>query len=574
MAGFTLIYQHNGLDKGIADRAEKLVESSFKIQFISKTEKLLFLFREGNHYPYEIIETGNCIIVIEGKVYSLDVGTDKEFVKKCEELINQSSRGLSESQAKYFHGLDGEFIIYILDRKGDRIVVLNDIFGRLPQYVYHKKQFILSRDIYILDKVTTGLHFDESSIYQFLRMGFPLGQRTLFYDIDRLNYSSVINIEKDKIAIKHFPIDLQALEGTYSGKNAAHDLYDCFKQATADRLKSEGQIVVSLSGGLDSRLVMGEIEKSGSTVDYASFLYDNPIINSDVEIAKALGKIYSKSPHLIELKEWAPESFDELTLTKGGMNYMGMAFLVRFLMNLGHNYNLMLTGDGGDKTLPYLFPELRVKEKRFSKYVLKKNAFSSMKTVGSFLINDVKEQEKNLKEYLDSLPGSNTNYKYKNFLLFDRAFHWLFEGEDRNRNYLWSTTPFYQPEFFRLVHSIPEKEKKNYRLMRSFGDLVDEQLNKVNNANWGMPLSDHRGVDSMLTRQRIKAMIPFFRGEANAQLSMHKEMAKFTAAMLQKGFGGHVGVFADRYDLEAASSETLFHLVTLLKISEMSWKGI
>jgi len=574
MPGFTLIYQHNGLDKGITDRAEKLVGSSFKMQFVSKTEKLLLLFREGNHYPYEIIETRDSIIVVEGKVYTLDVRKDKGFIENCEKLLKAESNDISEVQLKYFHDLDGEFIIYVIDRKGDKMVVLNDFLGRLPQYVFHDKQFIVSRDIYVLDKVTTGLHFDETSIYQFLRMGFPLGQRTLYYDIDRLNYSSVIKIEKDKIDTKHFPIDLEALEGAYSGNNAAHDLYDCFKQATADRLKSESRIVVSLSGGLDSRLIMGEIEKTAATVDYASFLYENPIISNDVDIAKALGKMYNKSPHLIDLKEWSPESFDELTLAKGGMNYLGMAFLLRFLINLGHNYNLVLTGDGGDKTLPYLFPDPRVNEKRFSKYVLKKNSFSSRKTVGSFLVDDTKEKEKNLKEYLDALPGSNTNFKYKNFLLFDRAFHWLFEGEDRNRNYLWSTTPFYQPGFFRLAHSIPEKEKKNYRLMRTFGDLVDAQLNKVNNANWGLPLSDKKGVDSMLTRQRIKAMIPFFGGNTHGQLSMHKEMAQFTAAMLQKGFGGHVGVFADKYDLEAASSETLFHLITLLKVSEMSWKGI
>jgi hypothetical protein len=64
MPGFTLIYQHNGLDEGISKRTERLVDSSFKLQFISKTENMFLLFRDGNHYPYEIIETDEEIIIV------------------------------------------------------------------------------------------------------------------------------------------------------------------------------------------------------------------------------------------------------------------------------------------------------------------------------------------------------------------------------------------------------------------------------------------------------------------------------------------------------------------------------
>ena len=79
MPGFTLIYQPDGLNESIKTRTERLVDASFKIQYISKTDKMMLLFRDGNHYPYEIIQLKQQIIIVEGKVYGLDVATDKEF---------------------------------------------------------------------------------------------------------------------------------------------------------------------------------------------------------------------------------------------------------------------------------------------------------------------------------------------------------------------------------------------------------------------------------------------------------------------------------------------------------------
>ncbi len=571
MPGFTLIYQHNGLDKGVSARTERLVNSSFKLQFISKTDKMLLLFRDGNHYPYEIIETKNEIIIVEGRIYELDVSIDKEFKSNCEALLYDDAE---EDKLDYFYKLDGEFIVYVIDRKGEKIMVVNDFLGRLPQYIFHGKQFILSRDLYVLDKVTTGLLFDEDSIYQFLRLGFPLGKRSLYHDIDRLDYSSLVSIQKDQVEIRSRPINLEEMEGTVSGKDSLPILYQSFREAVRLRTNTDEKPVLSLSGGLDSRIIMGEIEQSGFHSDYATFSYENRIIQNDVTIARELGNLYQRTTNLTNLTEWKPELFDELTINKGGMNYLGMAYVLKYLVDLGHKYDLLLMGDGGDKSLAYLFPESKVKPGGLAKYILRNHSVSSRKTLNSFLLIDVKKQEKLIEEYLNELPGSNTKSKYKSFLLFERARHWLFEGEDRNRNYLWSTTPFYKPDFFKMVHSFPEREKKNFRLYRDFTNLVDPRLNKINNANWNISLDNFKSVDAMLFRQKLKSMLPFISRKSSGQLAAHGEMVVLVAALMNKGYGGQIAVYADRHDLNAASSETLFHLITLLKVSEMTWRNI
>ena len=263
----------------------------------------------------------------------------------------------------------------------------------------------MSRDIYVLDKISTGLLFNEENIYQFMRLGFTLGAETLFYQILKMPPSAFLEVEKEDISITHSKIDLEEMQGSYSGKDAASDLYEVFKRAVNLRLSGDERKVVSLSGGLDSRVILGEIENQRKPVDYVTFSYDNPIIKNDVEIAKEIGRSFNRSPQIFDLTEWTPESFDELTNNKGGMNYMGMAFLVQFLVRLGHNYDTMITGDGGDKTLPYLYPPILIRPADLTKFILRYNTFSSKKTLDSFLTMDIKDLENKLYEKLQALPG-------------------------------------------------------------------------------------------------------------------------------------------------------------------------
>ena len=133
---------------------------------------------------------------------------------------------------------------------------------------------------------------------------------------------------------------------------------------------------------------------------------------------------------------------------------------------------------------------------------------------------------------------------------------------------------FTNPEFFRLAHSVAEKEKADFSLFRKFTNLVQQDLNGIKNANWGFPLSDQKKLGKMLSRQKIKYRFPFLKRIGKGQLPFHPEMSQMVAALMHKGYGGQIAVYADRHDLNAASSETLFHLITLLKVSEMSWKSL
>lgn len=66
---------------------------------------------------------------------------------------------------------------------------------------------------------------------------------------------------------------------------------------------------------------------------------------------------------------------------------------------------------------------------------------------------------------LSDYPESSLNGLYLHFS-FERLYKYSFEGEDRNRSYLWSSAPYHGLHFTRYALNCPDEQKENYRLYR------------------------------------------------------------------------------------------------------------
>ena len=62
------------------------------------------------------------------------------------------------------------------------------------------------------------------------------------------------------------------------------------------------------------------------------------------------------------------------------------------------------------------------------------------------------------------------------------------EGEDRNRQYFWSVSPFYAPRFFTCAMSCPDRQKRGLRLYQKFLEILSPGLASIPYADWGAPL--------------------------------------------------------------------------------------
>jgi asparagine synthase (glutamine-hydrolysing) len=90
-------------------------------------------------------------------------------------------------------------------------------------------------------------------------------------------------------------------------------------------------------------------------------------------------------------------------------------------------------------------------------------------------------------QQISSYPERDFDAKYAHFILFNRAFRWLFEGEDRNRHYFWHLAPFYSLPFLNYALNCPDSQKSRYALYKRFLSRLAPEVCTIDNANWGFP---------------------------------------------------------------------------------------
>jgi len=397
MAGIMLIYRHKQLKLPLWEKIESIQKNSDGVSVLYKNETFVLLKKGKENYPVQVIDRQDYTLVIEGKIYGVDVFNNDNLFRCSHEILFNKNK---DESLHHLRSLDGEFVVYLINKSSKKIVVVNDYLGRLPLYYIQSDHFIIGRDIGLIHKLSGGLEFSDDGVYQYMRLGYPLGNKTLFKNLNRLPPSSFIQLDK-KVSIQNQTLSL--LEWRESGrrvKNPEQVLYELFKQAVKDRLDAFERPVLSLSGGLDSRIIMGEIEKDKQSVAYESFLYDHAIIQSDVKIAEQLGEFYNRQVGITTLEEWSPQYFDELISAKFGMNYLGMAFIIPFLKKMSAKYDLMLTGDGGDKTLAYLFPGIQLFTPGIDTRILRANEITTKSTCVQLCKFDTNGKEEALLSHL------------------------------------------------------------------------------------------------------------------------------------------------------------------------------
>jgi asparagine synthase (glutamine-hydrolysing) len=243
----------------------------------------------------------------------------------------------------------------------------------------------------------------------------------------------------------------------------------------------------------------------------------------DAKLAKELAQVYRADWKIFYLDSPRGKDFARLLRMKGGLNYLGMSFIVPFFDRVKSVYGSTITyvtGDGGDKLLPDLRPEKPLSTLNdLVAYATANTGGFSLKTAAKLTRLRKDEIVEEIRSHVAHYPEESLAQKYVHFLIYERGFKWLFEGEDRNRCYFWSVAPFYSLEFFKYAMGCPDEQKANYGLYRAFLFRLSPLASQINNSHWNLPISSKsylmkvmwtRIVHQMLSpevRKKIKSMI-------------------------------------------------------------------
>lgn len=450
-------------------------------------------------YPFVSFETDKFRIFFEGRIYSADERiVNGALITLGENLIRVSDNAARESIRSWLLDTDGEFVLLIQHKQTGVMHIVTDALGRLPLYSWRDEQSIMvSRHMDLVAAVQDRKEYDRLAIAQYLLFAYSLGNRTLIQGVHCIEPCSLITIDPRSSLIEMQRLHTFSFSGKlHSGKSLetnATELVDLLSVACRNRTSSERCNVVSLSGGLDSRTIAACMRNAGIAVSAATMIDAEGAFRADADIAQRIARVLGIDWRLFKLQ--APSGRDAYRLLgmKNGLNYLSMSFILQFFDILRNTYGPgmnYITGDGGDKVLIDLRPRASLRNlSDLVQYIATRHQIFSLEDVSRMTGVPERDIIRSISEHIDSYPERDFDNKLVHFVIFERGRRWLFEGEDRNRNFFWHLAPFYSIQFFQYAMNCPDEQKADHKLYKEFLVKLSPEVAAINNMHWGFPIT-------------------------------------------------------------------------------------
>ncbi|MEO6709196.1 MAG: asparagine synthase-related protein [Planctomycetota bacterium] len=475
-------------------------------------------------YPLQVWEEAGFTLVFEGQIH----GRSERELRR--ELVALSRRALASEEAlrivsDFVRSSDGDFLIVIAAQ--ERCIAFGDALGRLPIYLQSTGAgLVIARECKFAAAISGEWDFDPRGLAEHFWLGYPLGSRTLFQGIERAPEGFFIDVRMGEAigeAIKARRAQTWTLhcdvKSDSRGLDAcADDLAARILEATAAATKVERPMtpVVSLSGGNDSRSILACVRRARPDCIATSFHRLDGGQDADVRIAERLARALGVHWECIDLPALGIHDEERLVWLKDGLNHTGMSFIPTFLEEIVRRWGeraVLLTGDGGDK----IFPDLRSGRParnfdQLVEIVAVENELVPADQVEALFDLEPGSLVEGLRERLQAYPESDLDQKAVHWKIAERSRKWLFEGEDRNRGFLWQISPCLALSVFEAAMRVPDAHKRDFRLYAAVQRRLDPSLLDLPHADTGMTIDSARFRSHALARRwTMRAMGTHYR---------------------------------------------------------------
>lgn len=436
-------------------------------------QKFVLASTKYGKYPIKQFENEQFYICIEGRIYNKDDSLLQNEIFGLAEKLTNNSENSKQKLTDWLLNTDGEFIVIIYHKQSSRIAIFNDLFSHLPAYYnLSDNQLVLSRSLRHVSKVTCIKEFDRMSMALYMIFLYYPFNRTFLKDIYRLEPATLIQVDLDqktieKAVIYTFNFEIKKYKNI-SLKDNADELSRLFAKAVKDRVDSKHQTVITLSGGMDSRILLAALMKEGLPFEAETWVDTGKVAEEDAEVAGKLAELFGFNWQLMELKFSEAKYAIELLKYKDGMCPLWKQQIVYFFNTLKQKYNSnirLLTGNVG-WSLRYT---LQAKRKvltlnGLARYIVSRNQYIQLFAISS--LTGIPEDEiiNEVAKCFSKYPEKNLLQKNTHFLIYERGMKFLVQGGDRVKALLWNTFPDFSTHFFSYAMNCPDRQKEGYKL--------------------------------------------------------------------------------------------------------------
>jgi len=211
--------------------------------------------------------------------------------------------GYIDQGPAFLTGLDGSFVVTLVDYRKRKGFFLNDVIGSIPVFWSSSGNGVaFAPEAKVLfPMLGMPATLDEKGLMQFLNTGHLYGDRTMFEGVRRLRPAEIFEIDLDTGSLSSDRYwDLPVADGTgpQSLNQAADALFDVVRDAMrAVPATGACDVAVALTGGYDSRIVLA-LRPEEDPCRYRSFTWGvrDDIPGSDPFVARSLAQAFD-SPH-------------------------------------------------------------------------------------------------------------------------------------------------------------------------------------------------------------------------------------------------------------------------------------
>lgn len=189
--------------------------------------------------------------------------------------------------------LNGEFNIVIYNRLTRRLVIFSDHLASYPMYFIEDANRLLfaSEKKYILPLLTRLPDIDPIGLLQIFAHRYNLDERTFLKRVRRMMPSAIVSYEAAQLNAKRYSdLRFSVPQPVPKTKELVEQWGDVLKEATQSRLENKERVLLSLSGGLDSRAVAASIPRNFRPIySRTGGLDSSPDVLVAKQIADSLG---------------------------------------------------------------------------------------------------------------------------------------------------------------------------------------------------------------------------------------------------------------------------------------------
>ncbi len=252
-------------------------------------------------------ESDDIWVVMNGEIYNY-IELRQELKLKGHKFKSHSDTEVlvhlyEEFGPEFVRKLNGMFAIFLFDLRNNISFIFRDQIGIKPLFYYQDQdKLVFSSDLNGLSKVVNA-NISEDAILSYIGLSYVAKPASIYNGISKLMPGCAILIRTNEIKhYRYWSLDSN-IDLNIRRQDAIEHIHELLLESNRIQLRSDAEFAISLSGGIDSSLVLAYASMSYTRkLNTISIGYDGKYDSQDLFYANLIAKKFGTNHLTINLK--------------------------------------------------------------------------------------------------------------------------------------------------------------------------------------------------------------------------------------------------------------------------------